>query len=167
MSRPRPGWIILITLLADLLIGAQVPHPYLMTVSPIGGPRGRTVMVTIEGVNLSGATAVIFDRPGLSGRIVLNSETARTEPGPSTDPTRRYEGDRAVRNRLQLEVTIDAGAIPGEYNLRLVTPLGTTTASPFIVGALPETPEREGNDLPAASQEVSLPTTVVGEMQAV
>ena len=167
MSRPRPGWIILITLLADLLIGAQVPHPYLMTVSPIGGPRGRTVMVTIEGVNLSGATAVIFDRPGLSGRIVLNSETARTEPGPSTDPTRRYEGDRAVRNRLQLEVTIDAGAIPGEYNLRLVTPLGTTTASPFIVGALPETPEREGNDLPAASQAVTLPTTVVGEMQAV
>ena len=167
MSRPRLVLISLIALFGTLSTGAQIPHPYLTTVSPIGGTRGRTVNVTIEGVNLSGASAVIFDRPGLSGKILSGSEIARTEPGPSTDPTRRYEGDRAVRNRLQLEVTIDAAAVPGDYNLRLVTPLGTTSASPFIVGALPETTEREENDLPAQPQAIKLPTTVVGEMQAV
>ncbi|NDD63960.1 MAG: hypothetical protein EBZ36_08290, partial [Acidobacteria bacterium] len=170
MSRPRLLLIALFALYAPgvtLTVGAQIPQPYLTTVSPPGGTRGRTVTVTIEGVNLSGASAVIFDRPGLSGKIVLNAETARTEPGPSTDPTRRYEGDRAVRNRLQLEVAIEAAAAPGEYNLRLVTPLGTTTASPFVVGALPETIEREENDLPGQPQTIKLPTTVVGEMQAI
>ena len=85
MSRPR---LLLITLFAlfapgvTLTVGAQIPQPYLTTVSPPGGTRGRTVTVTIEGVNLSGASAVIFDRPGLSGKIVLNAETARTEPAP-------------------------------------------------------------------------------------
>lgn len=167
MSRPAIVFITLITLCGTLSIGAQIPHPYLTMVSPVGGTQGRTVSVTIEGVNLTGATGVIFDKPGLSGRIVLNAETARTEPGPSTDPTRRYEGDRAVRNRLQLEVTIDPRAAAGEYNLRLVTPLGTSSASPFIVGALPESIEREENDLPALAQSISLPTTVVGEMQAI
>ncbi|MFM8392468.1 MAG: hypothetical protein ACKOB4_00915, partial [Acidobacteriota bacterium] len=167
MSRPAIVFITLITLCGTLSIGAQVPHPYLTMVSPIGGTHGRTVSVTIEGINLSGATAVIFDKPGLRGRILLNAEVARTEPGPSTDPTRRYEGDRAVRNRLQVEVTIDPHAVAGDYNLRLVTPLGTSSASPFIVGALPETSEREENDLPALAQSINLPTTVVGEMQAI
>ncbi|MGA1368543.1 MAG: hypothetical protein ACO394_08500 [Blastocatellia bacterium] len=167
MSQSRLFSLLLLTLGSVLPLGAQVPHPYLTTISPAGGARGKTVTVMIEGVNLSGATAILFDKPGASGEIVLNAETARTEPGPSTDPTRRFEGDRAVRNRLQVKVTIDPAASPGEYQLRLVTPLGTSSASPFLVGALPETVEREENDQPSTAQPLTLPTTVVGEMQTV
>ena len=167
MNRSRILLILAITLLVSLPTLGQIPHPYLTTISPVGGTRGRTVTLTIEGVNLSGASAVIFDKPGVSGKIVLNAETARTAPGPSTDPTRRYEGDRAVKNRLQIDVSIDPAALPGEYNLRLVTPLGTSTASTFIVGDLPETLDREENDLPAQAQSINLPTTIVGEMQAI
>jgi hypothetical protein len=167
MNRSRLVCLLLMILVSALPIGAQVPHPYLMTISPVGGTRGKTVTVTIEGVNLSGASAILFDKPGLSGKIVLNAETARTEPGPSTDPTRRFEGDRAVRNRLQVEVTIDPSASPGEYQLRLVTPLGTSSASSFLVGTLPETIEREENDQAAMAQSIQLPATVVGEMQTV
>jgi hypothetical protein len=162
------------TLLAIILLAvisgssrAQIAQPYLGSVTPIGAPRGQKVTVTIEGFNLSGATAVIFDKPGISGKILINAETARTEPGPSTDPTRRYEGDRGVRNRLQIEVTIDRNVPPGEYNLRLVTPLGTTTSSPFIVGALAETVEREENDRVEMAQMITLPTTVVGDLQKI
>ncbi len=146
---------------------AQIAQPYLGSVTPIGAPRGQKVTVTIEGFNLSGATAVIFDKPGIAGRLILNSETERSEPGRSTDPTRRYEGDRGVRNRLQIEVTIDRAVPPGEYNLRLVTPLGTTTSSPFIVGALAETMEREENDRSEMAQMITLPTTVVGDLQKI
>ena len=167
MSQSRLFSLLLLILGSVLPLGAQVPHPYLTTISPVGGSRGKTVTVMIEGVNLSGATAILFDKPGVSGEIVLNAETARTEPGPSTDPTRRFEGDRAVRNRLQVKVTIDPAASPGEYQLRLVTPLGTSSANPFLVGALPETVEREENDQSSRAQPLTLPTTVVGEMQTV
>ncbi len=167
MSQSRLFSLLLLTLSSILPLGAQVPHPYLTTISPVGGSRGQTVTVMIEGVNLSGATAILFDKPGVSGQIILNAETARTAPGPSTDPTRRFEGDRAVRNRLQVKVTIDPAASPGEYQLRLVTPLGTSSANPFLVGVLPETLEREENDQPSTAQPLTLPTTVVGEMQTV
>ncbi|MFZ4628322.1 MAG: hypothetical protein ACOYNR_08340 [Blastocatellia bacterium] len=167
MSQSRLFSLLLLTLGSVLPLGAQVPHPYLTTISPVGGSRGQTVTVMIEGVNLSGATAILFDKPGVSGQIILNAETTRTAPGPSTDPTRRFEGDRAVRNRLQVKVTIDPAASPGEYQLRLVTPLGTSSANPFLVGVLPETLEREENDQPSTAQPLTLPTTVVGEMQTV
>lgn len=162
--------ILLLTLLLTLFNGdlrAQIAQPYLGSVTPIGARRGERVTVTIEGFNLSGASAVIFDKPGISGKILINAETARTEPGPSTDPTRRYEGDRGFRNRLQVEVTIDRSVPAGEYNMRLVTPLGTTTSSPFIVGALAETQEREGNDRVEQAQMIALPTTVVGDLQTI
>ena len=162
MSQSRLFSLLLLTLGSVLPLGAQVPHPYLSTISPVGGSRGKTVTVMIEGVNLSGASAILFDKPGVRGEIILNAETARTAPGPSTDPTRRFEGDRAVRNRLQVKVTIDPAASPGEYQLRLVTPLGTSSANPFLVGVLPETLELEENDQPSTAQPLNLPTTVVG-----
>jgi hypothetical protein len=144
---------------------AQIAQPYLTATNPSGAQRGKTVTLTIEGVNLSGATSVLWNKPGISARIILNAETAREMPGPSTDPTKRYQGDRATRNRLQIETVIAPDAEAGDYLFRLMTPLGTTNTFPFIVGALPETAEREANDSGSEAQVLMLPVTVIGEMQ--
>ncbi|MDX2032508.1 MAG: PPC domain-containing protein [Blastocatellia bacterium] len=159
-------------LIFALLFGAlhclafgQIAQPYLTGTAPTGAQRGQQVTLTIEGFNLSGATAVLWNRPGITARIVLNAETAREAPRASTDPTKRYQGDRGTRNRVQIEATIAPEAAAGDYLFRLVTPLGTTNTGSFVVGALRETMEREANDALSEAQPITLPTTVLGEMQ--
>jgi hypothetical protein len=63
VSQSRLFSLLLLTLGSVLPLGAQVPHPYLTTISPVGGSRGKTVTVMLEGVNLSGASAILFDKP--------------------------------------------------------------------------------------------------------
>ncbi len=166
MKKRLPLLMLLISLTGMLAL-AQIAQPYLSTTTPIGGRRGEKVTIIVEGFNLTGATSVLWEKPGVEGTIILNAETAREIPGPSTDPTKRYQGDRGVRNRLQIEVRIAATADPGEYLFRLVTPLGTTNTATFIVGALPETPEVEPNDSPSEARAITIPTTLIGEMQQV
>lgn len=164
MKRQLLIFVLLFGALHCLAFG-QIAMPYLTGTAPTGAQRGQQVTLTIEGFNLSGATAVLWDKPGITARIILNAETARETPRASTDPTKRYQGDRGTRNQLQIEATIAPDAEAGDYLFRLVTPLGTTNTSPFIVGALRETMEREENDSPGEAQALMLPTTVIGEMQ--
>ncbi len=144
---------------------AQIAQPYLTSTAPSGAQRGKKVTLTVEGFNLTGATAVLWNKPGITANIILNAETAREMPRPSTDPTKRYQGDRGTRNRLQIEAIIAPEAAAGDYLFRLVTPLGTTNTNPFIVGTLLETMEHEANDSLSEAQSLTLPTTVIGEMQ--
>jgi len=62
----------------------------------------------------------------------------------------RYLGKRQQNTQLAdmvlIEVTIDAGAEPGDRELRLGTPLGLTNPMCFQVGVLPEIREQEPND---------------------
>jgi hypothetical protein len=147
------------------LAQAQVAPPYLTTVSPTGAKRGGKTVLTVEGYNLSDASEVLWNKPGITGSIVLNSEVAREMPRPSTDPTKKFQGDRATRNRLQIEITVAPEAELGIYSFRLKTPLGTSTLGRIYIGGLRETAEREMNDTPTEAQSLMLPTTVAGEMQ--
>lgn len=146
---------------------AQMAPPYLTSVSPLGVRRGARAVLTIEGYNLTDASEVIWNKPGLTGSIILNSETAREKPRNSLDPTKKFQGDRGTRNRVQVELFIEANAEPGIYTFRLKTPLGTSSTGRIYVGALRETAEKELNDAPDTAQPVSLPTAVAGEMQHV
>jgi hypothetical protein len=156
---------LLFSLTAAAIAHAQIAPPYLTSVSPTGAQRGSRVTLTVEGFNLSDTSEILWNKPGLTGKLVLNSETARVQPRPSLDPTKKFEGDRGTRNRVQIEISIDEKAEPGIYSFRLKTPLGTTNLSSFYVGALRETAEQESNDSLAEAQRLSLPTTVVGELQ--
>lgn len=53
-----------------------------------------------------------------------------------------------IAETVALEVSIDADAAPGDREVRLGTPLGLTDPMLFQVGLLPETSEREPNDVP-------------------
>lgn len=152
-------------LITTICVQAQIAPPYLTAVSPTGAQRGKKATFTIDGYNLTGATEVLWNKPGITATIILNAETSREMPRLSKDPTKRYEGDRGTRNRLQIEATIAAEAEPGLYRYRLKTPLGTTNTGVIYVGAFGETIEREMNDALTEPQIIQWPTTVIGEMQ--
>jgi hypothetical protein len=155
----------LIWLALTVLAQAQIAPPYLTSVSPSGVRRGGRAVLTIEGYNLNEASEILWNKPGITGSIILNSETAREKPRNAMDPTKKFEGDRGTRNRVQIELFIDANVEPGIYTFRLKTPLGTTSTGRIYVGALRETAEKEQNDSPDTAQMLTLPTAIAGEMQ--
>lgn len=155
-------WISLMLLMAANA-QAQVAQPYITTTSPMGGKRGSTVTFTVDGYNLTDASEVIWSKPGIASKIVLNSELVR-EPHTRSSPTATLIVDKSTKHRLTIEAKIPEEAIPGFYSFRIRTPLGTTNSGRIIVGALPEVREREMMDS-AEAQSITLPATVVGELQ--
>jgi len=158
-------WLLLmLVLIVAATAQAQVAQPYITTTSPLGARRGTTMTFTVDGYNLTGASEVLWSKPGVTAKITLNSELVR-EPHTRPSPTAILIVDKSTRHRLTIEATIAADAQTGIYGFRIRTPLGTTNMGRIAVGALPETKERESNDSFAEAQPVSLPVTIVGDMQ--
>lgn len=158
-------WLLLTVLLAGALTApAQVAQPYITVTAPLGAPRGTTATFTVDGYNLGGASEVLWSKPGITAKIALNSELVR-EPHTRPSPTALLIVDKSAKHRLTIEAAIAPDAAPGLYTYRIRTPLGTTNLGRIVVGALPETKEREMNDAVADAQLLSLPTTIVGELQ--
>ncbi|MEP7340791.1 MAG: PPC domain-containing protein [Acidobacteriota bacterium] len=143
---------------------AQVALPYITTTSPMGARRGTTMTFTVDGYNLTDASEVIWSKPGITSKIALNSELVR-EPHTRPSPTALLIVDKSTKHRLTIEAAISAEAAPGVYSFRIRTPLGTTNMGRIAVGSLPETKEREMNDSIAEAQVISLPVTVLGDLQ--
>jgi hypothetical protein len=159
-------FLLLVALILMLTIsaGAQVAQPYITTISPLGAKRGSTVTFTVDGYNLGHASEVVWSKPGIAAKITLNSDLVR-EPPMRSSPTAPLIIDKATKNRLTIEATIASDAEPGLYNYRVRTPLGMTNLGRIAVGVLTETREREMNDSLGEAQVISLPTTIVGELQ--
>lgn len=157
-------WLCLVLVLACQSIQAQVAQPYITVTSPLGAKRGTKATFTIDGYNLSDAGEIIWNKPGITSRIILNSELIR-EPHKRPSPTALLIIDKSTKHRLTIEASIAADASPGVYDFRVRTPLGTTNAGSIIVGALPETRASEMIDRPEQAQTITLPITVVGALQ--
>ena len=155
-------WLLLM-LLMTASVQAQVAQPYITTTSPMGGKRGSTVTFTVDGYNLTDASEIIWSKPGISSKIVLNSELVR-EPHTRPSPTAILIVDKSTKHRLTIEAKISEETIAGFYSFRIRTPLGTTNSGRIVVGTLPEVREREAMDSSEA-QTISLPATVIGELQ--
>ncbi len=155
-------WLLLMLLMAATA-KAQVAQPYITTTSPMGGKRGSTVTFTVDGYNLTNASEVLWSRPGITSRITLNAELVR-EPHARSSPTATLIVDKSTKHRLTIEANISAEAIPGFYNFRIQTPLGTTNSGRIIVGTLPEVQETEAAES-AETQSINLPATVIGDLQ--
>lgn len=152
-------WLLLM-LLMTATAEAQVAQPYITTTSPMGGKRGSTVTLTVDGYNLTGASEILWSRPGIASRITQNAELVR-EPHARSSPTATLIVDKSTKHRLTIEANISAEAIPGLYNFRIQTPLGTTNSGRIIVGTLPEAQEIETDE----AQSISLPATIIGDLQ--
>jgi hypothetical protein len=137
-------------------------QPFVSATAPLGAQRGTTVTITIEGANLTGASEVLWNKPGLTSKITFNTETPREMPKLAEGQTGQLVIDKLVRNKLTIETMIAASAAPGIYNYRIKTPLGTTNLGAFVVTSLPDIAEKEMNDSRLDAQAIKLPVTIGG-----
>jgi len=141
--------------------------PSVSNISPAGMERGTTASFTIEGRNLSGATEVIFDAPGMSAKVILIADVPEKIVGPRAGEDLEAQVPLGKKQTATLEVKVAKDALPGIHRFRVRTPLGTTNTVVFAVGTLPEVKEHEKSALDsAAPQMVELPATLIGTIAA-
>ena len=160
-------FLLLLLFTSPRLIKAQtVPEPTsipeLTSISPQGGQRGTNVEITLNGKNISKATALLFSEEGISGEIgEKTGEAAVFFSGQGVS------GHIPNDSRLVAQVTIAPNAALGIREIRLATPKGVSNAQPFVVGDLPEVGEAEPNSGPSEANWIDLPTTVSGVIESV
>jgi hypothetical protein len=141
--------------------GPIIP-PSLAKIWPVGMERGSTATFTLDGRNLSGAKAVIFDAPGITAKVTQITDL------PEEAASGKFSTEAAVplakKQSALLEITAAKDVPPGIYRFRVQTPLGTTNMVPLAIGSLPEIKKSEKSSVP--SQPVVLPATMVGTIAA-
>lgn len=150
----------------DSPTGTRITPPVIASIAPQGVARGALVEMTIEGLNLAHATRVYFNRPGVTARIL------RTKELPDVDDVRLGSnggvstvdlGPLPPRHQVTLEVEVAPDALIGPVDLRLQTPLGTTTMARFLIEPYyGESPDREPNNTAEEAFETFLPTILAG-----
>lgn len=155
-----------VALALSLPLRAEEPMipPTVAKISPAGMQRGSTATFTVEGRSLSGATALIFDAPGLHGKINQISDVPEEITGPRAGVDLSAQVPLGKKQTARLDISVAEDARPGVHRFRLKTPLGTSNVVAFAVGTLPEIQKREQTaiDAGAPPQKIDLPATVIG-----
>jgi hypothetical protein len=144
------------------IIYTGTAQPSAQSVSITGAQRGATVTMIVDGLNLGGASDAIFNASGFTARILAFAEQLRDKPKPI--PLTTVIVDKATRNLVTIEITVAAEVEPGIYSFRLKTPMGTTNARSFVVTPFVETMDRGMNQSIETAQEITLPTTITGNL---
>ncbi len=144
------------------IIYTGTAQPSIESVSITGAQRGATVRVEVNGINLGGSSELLFNKPGFTAKVLAFAEQLREKP--KAIPLTTVIVDKATLNRVTLEITVAPAVEPGIYRFRLKTAMGTTNSLLFVVTPFPETAERGMNQSFETAQEVSLPTTITGNI---
>lgn len=142
--------------------------PSISKISPAGIERGTTATFTINGRNLSGAKAVFFDVPGISGKLSDITDVPEKITGPRAGEDLGAQVPLGKKQTAKLEITVAKDVPPGVHRFRIQTPLGTTDTAVFDVGSLPEIAASKpmNPDSAAPPQQVKLPATLVGTISS-
>ncbi|MBZ5595630.1 MAG: hypothetical protein LAP39_25605 [Acidobacteriia bacterium] len=146
--------------------GNRTTPPTIDSVSPLGIPRGATVEVEVEGLNLASTSAAYFSEPGIKARVLRIKELPDLPDirlGSNGTPSTVDLGPLPPRNQVTLEIEVSPDAPIGTVAFRLQTPLGTSPAARIAIEPYyGESPDREPNDKPEEALETYLPTILVG-----
>src|SRR5215468_3871659 len=127
--------------------GNRTTPPTVNSVSPRGVTRGATVELTVEGLNLAGASAIYFSQPGIQARIVRVKELPDLPDirlGSNGGISTIDLGPLPPRNQVTVELDISPDAEIGPVDFRLQTPLGTSPTGRFLIEPYyGESPDRE------------------------
>jgi hypothetical protein len=143
---------------------APIIPPTVSGISPAGMEQGSTVTFTIDGRSLSDASELIFDTPGLSGKVTAITDIPEKITGPRAGEDLSAQVPLGKKQTAKLEISAAKDALPGIHRFRLRTPLGTSNMVAFAVGTLHET-QRQKEMAPGSSaraQTVEFPATLVG-----
>ncbi len=117
-------------------VRADLPSPRFDRLTPLGAATGSSVEVEVVGSDIDGATALLFDHPGIRAEHLKDRK---------------------------FKVTIDAKAPPGTYDARLVAKWGITNPRLFAVSSgLVEVVEKEPNDEAATAQSIAVNSVING-----
>ncbi len=168
MITPIPLALLLAT---GMVEGPRTSPPTLLETTPIAISRGQTTEVRVEGINLRGASAVLFDQQSISGKILHVNELGEFQQIRTGIGSSLKLGAFPPRNQVTLEVTVAPDAQIGLYRFRLVTKEGTSnTGTLSIEPYYGETAEIEPNDSIAdamlQNEYVFLPTIIAGSVRA-
>src|SRR4029077_4462423 len=146
--------------------GKRTTPPTIDSVSPLGVPRGATVEMQVEGLNLARTSAVYFSEPGIKARIVSIKELPDLPDirlGSNGTPSTIDLGPLPPRNQVTVEVDVSPDAEIGPVSFRLLTPLGTSPEGLFLSEPYyGEAPDQEPNDTPDSAFETILPAILAG-----
>src|SRR5277367_4672037 len=138
--------------------------PSISKISPAGMERGTTATFSVEGRNLSDAREVIFDVPGISGKLTEITDVTEKITGPRAGEDLGAQVPLGKKQTAKFEVTAAKDVPPGIHRFRIQTPLGTTNMVVIDIGSLPEVtasePMAPGSATPP--QRAKLPATLVG-----
>ena len=165
--RSRPSWwpgLFLVTLLYPPRSVAQdeVPsEPEIMSVFPMGGKPGTTVMAQVRGQVLEGAYAVWTSTDGLRAEVTKVEEVDLNERYPLPGIEHKNRPGQQVSLRLQIDSETPAGV----HSLRLVSPRGVSNELDFHVSPEPAVFESSGLKQ-RQPQTIPLPVVVHGKISA-
>lgn len=144
--------------------------PTISKVWPAGMERGTTATFTLDGRNLAGPKAVIFDAPGIRARVTDVTDVPEKITGPRAGVDLGAQVPLGTKQTAKLEVTVAKDVTPGIHRFRIQTALGTSDMAVLDVGSLPEIAEsskpESAQAMSSSPQPVSLPATIVGTIQA-
>lgn len=115
--------LLLVASLAPVLPAARAEAPKpptesrIFSVFPLGDRPGATYDAVIRGVTLRDAQAIWFENDAIHARVDRAGRDPESDPEAST-PT----------DLVNIHVTLDAAAQPGEYRFRMVTKQGVSNA---------------------------------------
>lgn len=148
--------------------GNRTTPPTLNVVTPKGVARGATVELTVEGLNLANAKAILFDQPGVKGRIVRVKELPDLPDirlGSNGTVSTIDLGPLPPRNQVTVELDVDPDANVGPVGFRIQTPLGTSPEGRFLIEPYwGESPDKEPNNTVDTAVETYLPAVISGEI---
>lgn len=146
----------------------RVIPPSISKIWPAGMPRGATATFTLDGRNLSGAKEVIFDAPGMTGKVAEITDVPEKIAGPRAGVDLGAIVPLAKKQTAKIEVTVAKDVEPGIHWFRVHTPLGTSGLVVLDIGALPEAKAaaKPPADSGAEPELVRLPATLVGTIAA-
>lgn len=117
--------------------------PHINYIFPAGGQRGKTVEITVNGLELDGADKVRISGEGVKGEVTQVVDA----------------------KNLKISVQVAPQAQPGVRDLRIITPGGISNRFRFFVGELPEIVEAEPNsEVGKAQRLAALPVIVNGQI---
>src|SRR5580704_4161567 len=150
----------------DWPTGSRTTPPTINSISPLGVPRGGTVELTVDGLNLAKASTVFFSEPGVKARILRIKELPDgpdVRLGSNGGISTVDVGPLPPRNEVTLELDVSPDADIGPVDFRLQTPLGTSPEGRFLIEPYyGESADREPNDTPEDAVEVFKPAILVG-----
>lgn len=159
MRNRKIALTILCILLTTALYAQKLTMGFLF---PAGGQAGTTVEIEAGGLNINKAKKVMFNHPGIQGKVIPVVESSQKKR------KRRRLNDQSspqLADRVKIEITIAPDVPCGLYDLRLQSPQGLSNKLPFEVSSYPNVvEEKKRSSLAQPNKVEKLPAVLCGQV---